>query len=348
MLKKILSGISVDAILITKPENIRYLTGFNGGSSYLLVTKKESFLLSHAIYGANCQKFTAKLIQLKVGTKAYAEIEKLINMCGIKKVGFESSSIVFDTLEGLKNDLKNIEFIPLKNTIDNLRMIKNKDEIKNIEIASNIASKVFVSILDMLRPGMSEQDVAAEIEFKIRKEGGGKDSFDPIVVSGVRSALPHAEPTNKLISKNELITIDFGVLYNGYCSDVTRTVVLGKASPEQNKIFKIVAAAQEKAIAKVKSGALCADIDTTARDYIENNGYKDNFIHSTGHGVGLEIHEGPRLGIGSKDKLSANMTITIEPGIYVPGFGGVRIEDTLLVTKNSSKILTDVPKVFEL
>ncbi len=348
MLKKIISDLKVDALLITRPENIRYLTGFCGSSSYLLVTLKRQFLVVNAIYAAEARALGLKVFESQIGKKTFSRVLGLMTRDHIKHVAYEDDFLSVAAFENLKNDLEGINLVPLGKRIEELRAVKNKSEIENIKKAAQIAGRVYHKLLNIIKPGITERDLAAEIEYWIRKEGGDRDSFEPIIASGPRSAYPHTVFTDRVIREKEFIKLDFGAKFNGYCSDLTRTLVLGKASKKQKKIYEIVKRAQIRAIEAVRPGACGDDIDRAARNIITQAGFKNNFIHSVGHGVGLEIHELPRLGKGSRDILKVGMTITVEPGIYLPDFGGVRIEDTVLVTREGAKVLTDAPKDLEI
>ena len=228
--------------------------------------------------------------------------------------------------------------------IDHLRMIKDEEEIRNIKKATNIASKCYNHILDFVKPGMKEITVSNEMIRYMKEEGASKEAFDFIVASGKRGAMPHGTASNKTIKEGEFVTLDYGCVYNGYCSDITRSFMVGEASKEMKKIYNIVKKAQMLAVKAVKAGVRASDIDKVARDYITSKGYGKYFSHSTGHGVGIEVHDPIAISKNSDLVLEENMVITIEPGIYIPSLGGIRIEDDVLVNKDGCEILTKATK----
>ncbi|MEG1441984.1 MAG: M24 family metallopeptidase, partial [Oscillospiraceae bacterium] len=248
------------------------------------------------------------------------------------------------TYKKFLDELKNVELLPLLSEIDALRMVKSPEEIAKMEIAEEIGVKAFLHILKYLKIGVSESDIATEIEYSMRKNGGSGTSFDTIVVSGAKSSLPHGKPDEKKLEYGDFVTMDFGCKYNGYCSDMTRTIVMGQASDEQKKIYNVVKDAQTAGLSAIRAGILGKDADTVARKVIEDSGYGKYFGHSLGHGVGLCIHELPNLSPKSEITLLENMVVTCEPGIYIPSFGGVRIEDMVVVKTESVVNLTKLSK----
>ena len=228
--------------------------------------------------------------------------------------------------------------------IEKLRMIKTDDEIRTIRRAAEIADEAFSHILTFIKPGVTELEVSNELEFFMRRLGASESSFDTIVASGKRSALPHGVATGKTIENGDMVTLDFGALYDGYVSDITRTVAVGEPTEELKKIYHIVLEAQMRACSALKPGMTGKEADAVARDYIKDHGYGEAFGHSTGHGIGLEVHEGPGLSFRSDTVLKPGMVVTVEPGIYVPGLGGVRIEDDVLITEDGCELLTSSPK----
>lgn len=334
----------IDAILITHLPNIRYLTGFSGSSAICIITKNDAFFLSDFRYKEQVKhqvKLFKKFIASGKTSLDLIQEKKLFDK--VKRVGFEADHTSFSLVLELKNKFKKINFIPTENFIEEIAAIKTQDEVENIRRAIKISEKVFNEILNMIKPGISEIDIASEMTFLHRKFGAEKDAFDIIVASGWRSALPHGVATNKKIKKGELVLIDFGCVYNGYHSDITRTISIGKASSEARKIYQIVLDAQTKAIENAKSGLKASQLDFIARNHIKRNGYGRFFGHSLGHGIGTEIHTLPRISPRSNYILQNGNVITIEPGIYIPNFGGVRIEDDILINSNA-EVLTSLPR----
>ena len=265
-------------------------------------------------------------------------------MGSIHKAGFEPEHLSFDNYRRVTDVLDAVTFIPLSGEIDKIAAIKSFDEIKNIQKASAITIEVYHEILDLLTEGVSESDIAAEITFKIRKKGGDGDAFEPIVLFGAHSALPHGTSGEKKLGYGDSIQLDFGAVYNGYCSDFSRVVVLGKAEEEFQKVYSIVNRALDRALSVVRAGAEAKKIDFAARSFIEKRGYGNNFRHALGHGVGLTVHALPKISSSVSDTVETMHIITIEPGIYIPGRFGIRIEDLIQINQKGVTNLTDVPR----
>jgi Xaa-Pro aminopeptidase len=260
------------------------------------------------------------------------------------RVGVEAEFVSLKLLERLKELLPMVIFKPTERLIESLSIIKDAEEIARIRKAVRIAEKAFSDVLKLVKPGISEKDIALDIEFKMRALGAENAAFDTIVASGQRSSMPHGRASDKKLRKGDFVTVDFGCLYHGYASDITRTVVLGKASEKQKSIYNIVLSAQKAACKAVKPGLACARLDGVARDMIMKAGYGDYFGHGLGHGIGTIVHDKPVLNPQSNDVLEPGMVVTIEPGIYIPNWGGVRIEDDVLVTANGGQVLSRLPK----
>jgi Xaa-Pro aminopeptidase len=342
--RKKLQEKGLDAGYITKRENYIYLSGFTGSSAFLLITQNEAVLITDSRYAEQAEMqcpaykivvYTASLLE---------EINRLIISLGIIRLGFEETDLSFADYSRYSNKLICKEFIPMDSIIEKLRMVKDSVELDIIKNAVEIADKAFEHILPFVRPGITEIDIAAELEHEMKRLGAKGPSFDTIAASGLRSSMPHGVASEKTIEKGDCITFDFGALYKEYCSDMTRTVFVGEPSPEMRKIYNTVLSAQLKAIEGAKAGLRGKDVDKIARDFIADNGYGDYFGHGLGHSVGLEIHESPRFSKSCDDVLEDNMVITVEPGIYIPGLGGVRIEDIILINGNQPLILTSSTK----
>lgn len=341
-LKEEMKKRDLDAVLIYKPENRRYISGFTGSAGFVLIKEDKNIFFTDFRYleqaSVQCSGFEIMEISR---VKPVTDYLKEMN---ISKLGFEDDYIDFTTYSNFTSILENVSFIPLKGLMLSLRIIKDNDEIETIAKAASIADEAFKHILTFIKPGISERDVALELEYFMKKKGASSTSFDSIVASGKRSSLPHGVASDKLIEVGDFLTLDFGCMYNGYCSDMTRTLVVGKASDEQKKIYNIVLKAQLKALEAVKPGITGEELDKIARDIITEEGYGDKFGHGLGHGVGLEIHELPHVNSLGKNPFIAGMVITDEPGIYIPDFGGVRIEDLVVVTEDGYKVLSNSPK----
>lgn len=338
-----MSAEEVDALLITKIPNVNYFSGFSGDSSALLIGKNFRKLITDGRYTeqAIIQAKNFTLVEQTEGL--YKKIVDEIKISGCKKIGFEGLVMTVAHHSYLKKELAEVEFKSVE--LDTLRQVKDAAEIENIRKACKIADDAFTKILEVIKPGIREIDIAAELEYFMRKLGSEKPAFTTIVASGWRGSLPHGTATDKKICAGELVTMDFGAIYNGYCSDITRTICVGRASDEQKKIYNLVLDAQLYGLEIITADKGGKEIDTAVRERLDNAGYGRFFVHGLGHGVGLEIHEEPRLSKLSKcEKLLPNMIVTDEPGIYIENFGGVRIEDTVLVTSGKAQALTRSPK----
>ena len=338
-----ISAEEVDALLITKVPNVTYFSGFRGDSSALLIGKNIRKLITDVRYIEQAQHETKNFQIVKQEEGIHKKIAEELKASGCKKVGFEGLVMTVAQHDYL---VKNAEGVELKSVaLDNLRQVKDAAEISCIKKACDIADRAFEKILDFIKPNVSEVEVAAELEYFMRKFGSEHAAFNTIVASGWRGSLPHGTATDKKICAGELVTMDFGATFNGYHSDITRTICIGKASSEQKKIYNAVLSAQVYGLEVITAGKGGKDIDAAVRKNIEDAGYGKYFGHGLGHGVGLEIHEEPRLSKLSKcESLLPNMIVTDEPGIYIENFGGVRIEDTVLVTTGAAQPLTRSPK----
>ncbi|MBU2590741.1 MAG: aminopeptidase P family protein [Nitrospinae bacterium] len=334
----------IDIFFTFKSENIRYLSNFSGGNGLLLVTENRTLLFTDPRYGEEAAEETVG-VEVKIGTNILDDLIKELETYSHKSIGFEAEEITYSQYEKIMGSLPSVRLNPTYGLVEDIRIIKDEGEIGEIKRAIDIAAKAFKKTCKNLLPGASEWDISAKLEYQIRKGGAEKTAFDFIVVSGERGSLPHGIGTKRRVETGEMITIDFGAKYNGYHSDCTRTLPIGDLGPKEAEIYNIVLSAQMEAIKGVKAGVPAKDIDKIARDIIEDAGYGEFFGHGTGHGVGLEVHESPRVSAKSDTILKAGMVITVEPGIYIPGWGGARIEDMILVTKEGCEILTSgIPK----
>ncbi|SHF02212.1 MULTISPECIES: M24 family metallopeptidase [Caloramator] len=336
--------LNIDAALVYKDENRNYLSGFTGDDSFLFITKEKAYFITDSRYTEQAQNEVAGFEVLEYKPPIYDFIKMLSDKHNIKRLGVEEDRMSFADYITYKEKLEGVEIVKLEQTIEKIRMIKDEEEIKLIETAASIADKAFEHILNYIRPGVSEIEVALELEFFMKRMGASALSFPTIVASGNRSSLPHGTASEKIINEGEFVTLDFGCVYKGYCSDMTRTIVVGKANEKQKEIYNTVLEANEAALKAVKPGISCFDLDKIARDIIVERGYGERFGHGLGHGVGREVHELPYVNFRSKFNLETGMVITDEPGIYIPGFGGVRIEELVLVTEDGYRVLSKSPK----
>ncbi|MEK4700307.1 Xaa-Pro peptidase family protein [Solibacillus sp. FSL R7-0668] len=342
-LRQALIDNQVDAILITNEYNRRYMTGFTGTAGVAIVSQNDAVFITDFRYTEQAAEQVKEFrIEQHKGT-IYEEVAKQAAAMGVKTLGFEQDAMQYGTYEVYKAAIK-ADFVPLSGVIEKIRLIKSQEEINIIKVACEIADNAFTHILNFIKPGITELDVSNELEFFMRKQGATSSSFDIIVASGLRSALPHGVATDKIIETGDFVTLDFGAYYNGYISDITRTVAVGQPSNQLVEIYNAVLESQLLALEKVGPGMTGAQADAVSRDYLKTKGLGEAFGHSLGHGIGLEVHEGPGLNFRSQVVLEPNMVVTIEPGAYIPGVGGVRIEDDILITETGNEILNHSDK----
>lgn len=348
-LRELMAEKHLDAIVVSKPENRLYFSGFTGSAGVLLVSQTSAQLLTDFRYmeQATTQAQQYEILQIG-GTAGQRLYEVLAQQCArqqLTTVGFESDYVTFAVYQQLTEALGQQTLTPL--TLDVLRMVKDEQELTCIRKAVEIADQAFSHIVTFLRPGISEIAVAAELEFTMRRLGSEKPAFSTIVASGVRGALPHGQATDKLLAAGELITMDFGAVYQGYCSDITRTVMLGKADTRQKEMYQLVLQAQLAGLAAVAAGKTGQEVDAVSRRLLTEAGYGEYFGHGLGHGLGLAIHEEPRLSPSAPPvNLAERMVVTVEPGVYLPDWGGIRIEDTVVVCAAGCEVLTASSKQF--
>ena len=339
-----LKEVNLDAILITKKENYIYISGFTGTFAYLLVTQNDAVLLTDFRYTSQAKKQAKFFEIIEYQGKLLESLNSIIASKGVKSLGFEQNVITYKKYLDMKKNLKVSELKPVDGMIEDIRVKKDSNEIETIKKAVEIADNAFSHILNYIKPGVREYEIAIEIEHYMKRQGAKGSSFETIVASGHRSSLPHGTATDKKIENNEVITIDFGAIYDNYCSDITRTIFVGQPNEKFLKIYNIVLEAQKTALMGAKKGLLGSEIDSIARDIIDKNGYGENFGHGLGHGVGLEVHEMPSLSKRGNMKMENGMVVTIEPGIYINELGGVRIEDTVVINDDTPIVLTQSSK----
>ncbi len=345
-----MTGAGLSGLLVTHLPDVRYLSGFTGSSAALAITHRAARLFTDGRYRTQAaEEVQAAKVEIVSGSPAVAAVQWLSAQPGVENGGFDSARTTVAELArwktSLATKLRRSFLAPLETPlVETLRLVKDEEELGVIREAALLGCRLFDHILGFLRPGLREVEVAAELEHEARVMGAEGMSFETIVASGERSALPHGRATTARLPKRGFLTLDFGVILNGYCSDMTRTVHFGTPKPNERNAYESVLEAQQAAVAAVGSGVSCADVDEAARGVLRKAGLAEAFSHSTGHGVGLEIHEPPRLGVGQTNRLLPGMVVTIEPGIYLAGQFGIRIEDMVAVTRTGGQVLTPAPK----
>lgn len=334
----------LDALLVAFSPNLRYLTGFTGSNGNLLLLPDRAILFTDPRYQIQASQETS--CRVKICKSALAlDIVAAIKKLRLRRIGYEPARMTCDLLESLQGGLPmKAAMTPVRGWIEQMRAIKSIPELERIRRSVDTNSRAFEKTVARVRPGMKEQDLAAELEYSMRRLGAEKPSFETIVAGGERSALPHAQPTAAPLRAGSLVVIDMGAFQDGYASDMTRMLFLGSPSAKVKRTYGAVLEAQLAAIDAVRAGVPTAHVDRQARRVLKGYGLDRAFVHSTGHGLGLEIHEPPRIGKLDKGTLAAGMAITIEPGVYLEGFGGIRIEDTVEVTESGCRILTPTSK----
>lgn len=347
-LRQYMKDARLDGILVYSKENRRYLSGFTGSAGYLLIGMKDAYFVTDFRYKEQARLQCPGYEIIIHNNNIPQTLSEYISASRISRLGIEEDFMTVSFFDELKRTAVKIELTSAKSIMDSLRILKDADEIANIRRAAEITDAAFSHILGYIKPGMREQEISLELEFYCKKSGATALSFDPIVASGHRSALPHGIASEKTINNGEFLTLDFGCVYNGYCSDMTRTVFIGKTTDrhyaKHHEIYQTVLQAQQAALEYIKPGVIGKDVDKVARDIIRDAGYGEFFGHGLGHGVGLAVHEEPRLNTLGEKVLRSGMIVTDEPGIYIPDFGGVRIEDLVLVTENGCEPLSKSPK----
>lgn len=347
LLQQQLHADGLDAILIGSSVNRRYMSGFTGSAGMALITLSEAIFFTDFRY---TQQATTECNGWRVVQTKDEALEAIGQVLAEGKVGnlaYEKAHVTvaeYESYQPLEQRVSGLRLQGTQGLVERLRRKKALAEVDKIQHAAQIADQTFVHMLDVLRPGMTEQAACLELEHTMRTLGASGAAFATIIASGWRSALPHGVASEKVLARGDFVTMDFGAVYDGYVSDLTRTVCLGPASDEQRKVYEVVLEAQSRGLEAARPGLIGRELDAVARDYIALQGYGEAFGHSLGHGIGLEIHEEPRISVKSDVVLESGMVITIEPGIYLPEFGGVRIEDDVLLTDGGSVVLTHATK----
>jgi len=345
--RKLIAEKGLDGLIISQPDNLRYLSGFTG-SGWLLISERDAMLALDFLYVEQARQESSGFEITQIKQELHNWLPSLVLDLGWRKLGFEANLVSYEAYQKLSEALRakqvNVELAPTTGVVEQLRSIKEPEELVFITKAVKLADDALQEAKAIIRPGITEKEAAWEIERDLRQKGSEGVPFEIIVASGPNSALPHARPTEKAIGADEPVLIDMGARINGYCSDLSRTLVLGRASEKFQKIYGIVRQAQAAAIDGLASEMAASQADQLARSVIEEAGYGDAFGHGLGHGVGLAVHEFPRLGLNSSDSLTGGMVFTIEPGIYLAGEGGVRIEDMVVLENGKARVLTGAAK----
>jgi Xaa-Pro aminopeptidase len=333
----------LDGLLVTHPANWYYLTGFSGESGVLVITTDGTTLITDGRFTSQAKEEAPGIrVELQQGA-LYSVAGEWLSKHRVRRVGYDPMRWTVAQRKALKKASgRRCRDIETSGVVECLRTKKDAQELAAMRKAAILAGEVLESVLDLVRPGVRESEIGAEIEFRMRKRGASGASFETIVASGPRAALPHARATSKLLRKNELVVLDMGAILAHYCSDITRTVYIGRAPQRIRNWYQAVQQAQAAAVATAEAGATCGDVDVAAREVLVKNGLDSYFVHSTGHGLGLEVHEEPRIARGQSIRLEAGNVITIEPGVYVEGVGGIRIEDDVAVGLHGNEVLTRV------
>ncbi len=339
----------LDALLVTRLPNIRYLCGFTGSAGMLLISRDDVTFVSDGRYEEQAHEQLAAAgveARILIGTTGARQRELLHDAVSAgARLGLEAHGITWAQQRAFASEwFPDAELVPTEGLVEELRQVKEPGEVARIHRACSIADDALREVAALLHDGPTEQDVALRLELAMRERGASGNSFEPIVASGPNGAKPHARPTSRRIRTGELVVLDFGCVVEGYCSDMTRTVSVGDPGREARHLWDVVAASQRAGRDATRAGVACADVDRACRSVIEEAGLGERFVHSTGHGVGLEIHEDPRVAGTARDSLAVGHVVTVEPGVYVPGVGGVRIEDTVVVTADGADPLTAFPK----
>jgi Xaa-Pro aminopeptidase len=338
-----LERIGADLLIVSNLSNIRYLSGFTGSEALLVLSQHEGWFLTDSRYTsqAGTEVSGARVIEVSKRLEALAN---LLSESRARKIAFEADYTSVASYHDLVGRLPGVEFLPADDELSGLRNIKDAGELETLEKVAAIASRALLEIIPEIKPGAVESEVAWALEVAMRRGGAEGKSFDFIVASGVRGALPHGKASDKVIAAGELVTVDFGAFYQGYCSDETVTVCLGEPDSRQFEVYETVRMAQQLAIEAVRPGISFREVDAKARDYITSQGYGQYFGHGLGHGIGLDVHEPPTASPRGTGIVEAGMVFTVEPGIYIPGWGGVRIEDSVVVERDGCRRITQVPK----
>jgi Xaa-Pro aminopeptidase len=330
----------LDGLVVSAPGNVFYLSGFRGSSGALLITPEQVLLLSDFRYRLQAEAQSPSCEFVEVERQLFAGVGRAASERDVRRLAYDAAHLTCERLDELRDATDAVELMAAAGLVEELRVAKSRSEVERVRAAAALADRALSHMASLLRPGARERDIALEGEFLMRREGAEAAAFDVIVASGPRSALPHAETTDRELQPGDLVVIDIGARVDGYCSDMTRTFAVKSASPRTQEVYRLVYRAQRAGAAALRAGIACEEVDAAARAIVEEAGYGEAFGHGLGHGVGIDVHEAPRLGRGEKDTLAAGYIVTVEPGVYIPEAGGVRLEDLLLVQADGVETLT--------
>jgi Xaa-Pro aminopeptidase len=344
-LQKVVAKENLDFLLVSFLPHVRYLSGYSGTNGIILVSPGGSVFLTDFRYREQAGQQVKGMKVTVAERDLFSSLSNLPQLKGRRvKLGFETDHLSCSVYRKLKSLLPDCLLVPTEKIVEFLTVKKDESEIERIRQAAKITDRVFSEILDFVKPGVRELELSAELEYRMKRYGSAAPSYETIVASGTRSAMPHGVASRKKIARNEFVTFDFGAVFEGYTADLTRTVVAGKANKKQKEVYNVVLRAEKLAISKARSGMKACDLDRTARSVIKRAGFGKHFGHGLGHGIGLVIHDNPAVNSTNQQLLEAGMVITIEPGVYIPNWGGVRIEDDVLITPRGCKVLTTSEK----
>ena len=348
-LEALRAGMSegVDALLVSTPSNIYYLSGFHGSAGMIVVTRARARLCSDFRYRLQACKQAPDYEFVEVERGLLKGVGEYVGTLGVTRLGYEPTQMTCQARDQLAAATASVELLPVEGAVEQLRAVKSAEEIAPMREAARLADQAVAHMVSLMQPGAKEREIALEGEFLMRWRGAEAAAFSVIVASGPNGALPHAEPTDRELQLGDLVVVDIGARVNGYCSDMTRTFCVGEVLEQGREIYDVVYRAQRAVLAQVCAGAVCGELDAVARTLITEAGYGENFGHSLGHGVGIDVHEGPRLAKDVETKLAAGNVVTVEPGIYLAGYGGVRLEDMVVVTADDAEVLTEYPMAAE-
>lgn len=343
--RALLATHKLDALLLTNLVNIRYVSGFTGSTASVVITHSRSIILVDSRYvlqaGQECVGYEVVQFSGDILTAA----TEMLNEMSPARLGFEADFVTYSSHRKLRRLIKkSIRLVGTKGLVESLRLVKDAEEVEKIRLAAKLVDDCFDYIVGFVKPGMTEREVALEIDVYLRRHGAEKQGFDTIAAAGPNAAFPHHQPTYAVLELGQMVKLDYGALLNGYNSDITRTIFLGPPDAKQREVYATVLAAQQSAIEAIRPGKIGKEIDAVARDYIKDHGYGDYFGHGLGHSLGIDVHDGGGLTTTSEIVLAPGMVMTVEPGIYIEGWGGVRIEDDIVVTETGVEVLTHATK----
>ncbi len=349
-LRQLMAARDIAALWVCQEENRRYLSGFTGDSGQLIITATARYLLTDGRFTEQAGQEAPDFTIVDTGSKPWEQLGATLNAAGVTRLHFEAEHLSYAAYEEFYAQAakwpRSVELVPARGLVEGLRQIKDAYELQLLQQAIDLADTGFNHLLQVVHPGITERDIALELEYFLGRQGSRGPSFTTIIAGGPRAALPHGVADERVLQPGDLVVMDFGAVYGGYHSDLTRTVALAPAAPEWRQLYHIVREAQEQAISTIRAGITGREVDAVAREHIAAAGYGPYFNHSLGHGVGLAVHESPSLSSRSEVELSAGMVATVEPGVYLPGRGGIRIEDVVLVQEGGARVLSHAPRDF--